>query len=1698
MSTLLFLLGFAQCVVQGSASWGATYPGSLLSVRGSCAVIPCTFRFPSNVDSSAGITAIWYKEHAGQQITVYHSATPASADERFRARTELLGNPLQKNCSLLLRAVTTSDSGKYNFRFEVRNANSWTEKRTVQLTVTDKLEPPAVASLGDLQEGVPATFNCSSPYVCPFATSSLQWTGYNAEASLVSEQVQLSTAGVLWRETLHTSFSWKEHNQKLSCELSVGTEKAVGDITVRVKHAPQGVAVSLNPPAQNIRVGDAASLVCNVNSSYPDVASYRWFKDGAASGNERVKSFPSVAREDYGQYRCEATNSVGTGRAEEVTFFVFSPVLSVSPSSSVREGEAVTLACDVPGEDKQELQYSWSKNGAWLQDGATRSLAFHEVGVADAGSYMCQVQNDRGSETSRAVELNIVYPPRSPSLTLFQETREGQLAFLACTVDSNPQATLSLYQDGRLVARSSSHSVLSQRRSITSTRNALKLEIKKVVPEDAGEYECVATNSYGNSSSTQLFSVQTARVHVSPSSEVPEGERVALTCLAASGPGEESTYTWYKNAKWLRAGPESALVFPAVASTDAGTFHCEARSRNGSSASPAVPLRVLLASSEKSVEVEKMEQQSKALWAVAPGVLCPEAPSVPWAPTRLAFCPIDSPRLPIMSSLLQTRGGRLGILQCTVDSDPPSELALYKGDTLIGSTSSSPADGDPRLRVTSAHNTLKLSITDVTLEDEGPYVCSAENRYGKSTASLDFAAETAEVVATPSPEVREGAPLRLSCAVNSSASGPANYTWYKDGLILREASGESLEFQRVTREDAGVYRCQVEKQRIRKASRSLAVSVLHPPGTPRVAVFVETERGRVAVFQCSVDSNPPAKLALYKGGKVIASSGSEPNAAPQRVRVGAARNDLQVELRELVPEDEGSYNITATNAYGSSSRLVYFHVQTARVQVTPSPELLEGDSASLACNMRALSPEGSVFSWYRNGRRLAGHNASVLAFPSITSGDAGSYHCQARSLEEGGASISLPVSITVYYPPRKPQVAAFLQTQTGRVAIIQCTVDSEPPAQLAISHGKELLASSVRAGPSRAGQGRVRVSAAVNSLKVELRDVVMQDEGDYTCSAANAYGNQSASMTFTAGRDLVNLTCVVDSASEDEKRYTWYKNGRWYAEGSSRVLALSQATAADTGSYSCTVKTPDAVRNSSVGTLSVLYAPRRVQVKSFLETQGGRLASIVCTVDSNPPSALLLRRAGQVLAASAFQAARGSDRGVRVASAPNSLRLEIPDAGREDEGAYECLASNAVGEATASLDLRVETTRVVIRPQPEVREGRPASLTCEDTSTSAIAKYTWYRNSRWLSEGSASALLFQAVAASDGGVYSCRAHHTEGSRASPPVTLHVLYAPKQPLLASFLETRSSNRAVLQCTVESHPPSDLALFRGSVLVASSRGSGNWPPQRLSIHAAHNSLKVEIKELVLEDEGQYRCLANNTYGNSAASMRFSVEGARVTVDPSPDIQEGATANLTCVVASRGAQEMNYTWYKNSRWFRESPGRSLVLGGVTRADTGTYHCRAAGGTRSVTSASASVNVLYAPQSLCISAFLDNEKGKVGIIFCAVDSHPRATLTLHKGGRLVAESNSSRSVAGQRFIPLPSYNSLRLEIRDLQAEDSGLYVCRAANRFGHAVSTIDFSAGTLSNLRLFRILAGVFGFLVCIAVVCGLAFCMASSGTR
>lgn len=117
-------------------SWGVTYPESLQASGGSCLVVPCTFSHPEDVTATDGIVAIWYKDYDGQRTVVFHSATPQDVDPKFRGRAQLLGDPMGRNCTLMLREVTPGDSGPYRFRFEIINGDRWSASRDVALSVS--------------------------------------------------------------------------------------------------------------------------------------------------------------------------------------------------------------------------------------------------------------------------------------------------------------------------------------------------------------------------------------------------------------------------------------------------------------------------------------------------------------------------------------------------------------------------------------------------------------------------------------------------------------------------------------------------------------------------------------------------------------------------------------------------------------------------------------------------------------------------------------------------------------------------------------------------------------------------------------------------------------------------------------------------------------------------------------------------------------------------------------------------------------------------------------------------------------------------------------------------------------------------------------------------------------------------------------------------------------------------------------------------------------------------------------------------------------------------------------------------------------------------------------------------------------------------------------------------------------------------
>lgn len=93
---------------------------------------------------------------------------------------------------------------------------------------------------------------------------------------------------------------------------------------------------------------------------------------------------------------------------------------------------------------------------------------------------------------------------------------------------------------------------------------------------------------------------------------------------------------------------------------------------------------------------------------------------------------------------MDTGSGRLGLILCHVNSDPPAQLRLFHGDRLVASTLQGVgelAGSSPRLQVAVAPNTLRLEIHSAVLEDEGVYTCEANNTLGQTSASANFDAQ---------------------------------------------------------------------------------------------------------------------------------------------------------------------------------------------------------------------------------------------------------------------------------------------------------------------------------------------------------------------------------------------------------------------------------------------------------------------------------------------------------------------------------------------------------------------------------------------------------------------------------------------------------------------------------------------------------------------------------------------------------------------------------------------------------------------------------------------------------------------------------------------------------------------------------------------------------------------------------------------
>lgn len=129
-------------------------------------------------------------------------------------------------------------------------------------------------------------------------------------------------------------------------------------------------------------------------------------------------------------------------------------------------------------------------------------------------------------------------------------------------------------------------------------------------------------------------------------------------------------------------------------------------------------------------------------------------------------------------------------------------------------------------------------------------------------------------------------------------------------------------------------------------------------------------------------------------------------------------------------------------------------------------------------------------------------------------------------------------------------------------------------------------------------------------------------------------------------------------------------------------------------------------------------------------------------------------------------------------------------------------------------------------------------------------------------------------------------------------------------------------------------------------------------RVAIHSLPTTSILLVKNATVFDTGNYTCVGRNALGQDSVTAQLSVQGRPHWLkEPAKEVVValGDVATLRCDVVSFPAARV--TWFRitgdamdeeppGPRWMQSSGESSIELNGVSRADVGTYRCRADNG--------------------------------------------------------------------------------------------------------------------------------------------------------
>ncbi|XP_012942941.1 hemicentin-1 [Aplysia californica] len=1419
-----------------------------------------------------------------------------------------------------------------------------------------------------------------------------------------------------------------------------GVANRIMEIKVLVPPKLTGIDGTGGPETPRVIIDNNVTLTCPVSEDTDPPPVITWYKDNqqllpgdldgrvVISDNGRFLTIVRAVVTDEARYKCLANNVAGEAERNydlDVQVPPYVDEAGMSPfNQSVVTGQPLYVNCPIQG--KPPPQVKWLKDGEPLSadlDPNVRLLAegrrleLVNARVTDRGRYLCVGENIAG-RTTRDFLVNIYVPPsvEQPGVIEQSEVVEGNTVYLTCPASGIPLPKITWFRNEVPIKANTS--------KVTLLESGWTLEIRDSNVSDATRYFCRAENLAGDTE--KVFDLEVLlrpyinRENLDTDPEVVINNTAVINCPVSGNPVPD--IIWYRNGVLLDAtihpryeilaGGRQIRVYSAQVK-DKGRYTCAANNRAGDD-EVGFDLQVLVPP-----QIERSGQNLQ-------------------------------PKVLINSSV---------VLSCPTSGVPRPDITWYKDGQ--------PVELRPGVAETRAEG-VDLVLNRAQVADTGRYMCVVQNPAGEDSLNYNLNVQIPPRInidgIITDPAVIENESTVLECP----AEGVPEPTilWFQDGIPLDaesnprvdiDESGRRLVISPTKVEDAGLYVCLAANE-AGEAEETYELEVWLPPmidttaSEPRPRVI----KGQTSIINCQVTGIPFPAITWTKDGLEL-------QADP---RVQVLSDGLQLRITNAAVSDTAVYTCVATNPAGVDKAdydlVVLVPPAIDESNVVYDRKVNEGRRVELECPVSGI-PLPSV-EWLVNGQpasefdhvRLLNQNR-ILEIDNVRVEDTAFYTCVATN--EAG-QLERNFNLDVYIPPTidRESLQSNLVVVQNKTLRFHCPASGIPDPDIMWMKDEYPFLDFPYPHLRRLDDG----------LTLELSNAQLKDAGTYSCRASNPAGfdevdyqlqvfvpplisKPTPDNVHVIEGQSVSMRCSVTGSPEPS--VLWFKDGAVIVaeeDGHKQILdqgstlQITDAHPVDVARYTCHAENQAGFAEKYFDLdvwepARINGSGRHVDVPVILNQE----VILTCPAEGVPTPTIIWNRKNSPIPAYGLP-------NIRIQE--NGRQLVIISAQLLDFGDYSCEARNEAGDDRLQF-------RVSIMVPPEIEDGpvetaqivnSRALLQCE-TSGQPKPEVTWSKDGkpfpatglrhRMLPAGS---LEFMLVRLEDDGLYQCTANNAAGN-VSRSIQLNV-QIPAKIVSRGDKTVRAAmgQTVVLSCQIEGSPTPELYWLKYRQYVNSDE----------RVQVMENG-SLSISSLTRRDSGVYTCLAQNNAGTDSMDIRLRVQEPP-EIYPSQSsftVLQNRTIVLPCQASGRPRPRIR--WEKDGQEITTSSnyrhafgGRvhyiTLQTGGLaiphTRAeDAGTYTCVAynnAGETKQQVSLTVQVPPMIqsADRQYVVSV------GERVELPCVTSGSPAPTVTWTRDRRRIDFRDA-------KYI-LQSDGTL--VIQEIQADDTGNYVCTAENNVG------------------------------------------------